>query len=461
MKKTFCILLFILAFFAANSAQAAAVFILNQDNEFVQQTPNNPTPAKIGTMYEGDLYTFRIASDRDWVLSSEPTGLSFSVNNGAFQPDMAAGNQGVTSVTVQANANIEQVYNIVLSIIIEGLEYNYILEVLKKPPFSGKFTCPSVSTEINPGTSISYPSAVKLSVTGNPVTLTQGQILGTADNGKVWIQYAGTGLTVTTGEVNVPVIVFAANDATLGAHLVSLDKVANVESGCEWPVLVKAEDCKFTLHCSQVLITPNQFLAATSVNASVKINYTLTGCSKYTFNAVTVKSTGVEGLTLTLYKQEVNSPSGSIVGVITGTPEDIGTATFNIPGYCSFSVKVEGPKDCGILKISCCMPCIKVCCTKSNVNKTVYLKYKLYSTQNKVILKWSGASNPVCGLYAEVPLQSLKPTKGCIYGNLTVNIKGKPTRSGCFKVPVKIENKTYYVSVLVAKNKCYYTVCKF
>ena len=446
MKNIFTLLLFSLFTFAGVQSAKAGVIVFNQDLEYIEQVANGPSQ-KIGQMYAGDTYTFYISASDAWQLEAIPPGLQISVNNEAYVTDYAYGPTGFSSVKLYADPTALGGYALVLTVIQEGVPYRYEMEVLKKADADGKFSCPTTTVEAAPGFSQLYTDVVELTVTGKPVLLTSGRVLGVADDGRIRVEYTGDPLVMTTGTKKIPVTVFVSSDANVGTYEVALDQVSNIDSGCTWKIVVAKQSCVFTLDCSNPTIDPNNFIQGVSASSLVIMNYTLAGCSSYTFDAVmNVPSQGVNGLTLNLNSKNITTPTGVVTGSITGIPTSAGTATFNIPNYCSFSVEVKakGAEFELICSDDLLTVCTKLSCGKpcTTFTELTGINYKLLSG-TKNIDRWVGPK--VTGLYAEVPKQTLKSPSG----RAQVYIKGKPTKTGIIKVPVTIEGKTCYISVNV------------
>lgn len=441
MKNILTLFLISMFAFVGVESAKAGIIVFNQDFEYVEQTPGEETPKQISAIYSGGAYTFYVSSTGAWELNTTPSGLSFSVNDGTYMPSYAEGGTGFSSVSVKADPSVQGPFKITLTIVQEGLKYNYELLVEPKPAADGKFSCPTSTAEIAPGSSMIYTDVVSLKVTGNPVLLTPGRILGLADEGRIKIDYAGQPLVVSAGEEKlIPVGITVAAGANPGTYNVPLDQISNVESGCTWTIVVAAQ-CNFTLNCSNPTISPNVFTQNTAASSSVSMDYTLSGCTSFSFPGVAnVASTGVEGLILNLNAQSISTPSGKITGTITGTPTTAGTATFNIPGYCSFNVEVKPGTpifevDCNS-DITICKP--TSCCTA--LSEYAAISYTLTSG-TKEIPRWVGSK--VYGIYAEVPAQTAKAPSGTIQ----VIIKGKPTKTGIIKLPVNIAGKVCYINV--------------
>ncbi|MDU1891552.1 MAG: hypothetical protein E6767_12765 [Dysgonomonas sp.] len=445
MKNIFTLLLFSLLTFVGVESVQAGIIVFNQDFEYIEQTPGGAAK-KIGTMYAGGTYTFYLSASDTWQLESIPSGISISVNNGDYQADYAYGPKGFCSIDLKASPTATGGYGIVLTVIEEGVPYDYEIEVRPKPDMDGKFSCPTTDVIATPGFSNKYTDVVSLAITGNPIALTPGKVLGLAADGKIRVEYSGNPMAFTTGVHKIPVTVFVGSDVAPGTYEVQLDQILNIESGCAWIIKVSEPVCVFTLNCCNPLITPSNFSQNVEALSDVSIDYTLSGCTSYVFDAITnIHSEGVNGLVLNLNSQNIITPTGKITGRITGKPTSSGTATFNIPNFCSFSVQVKPGENifdliCSDELLTVCRK--TVCCSVVSVTELTGINYTLTSG-TKYIPRWT--SNVMNGLYAEVPAQTIKSPSG----RIQVYIKGKPTKAGLVKIPVVIDGKTCYISVNV------------
>lgn len=448
MKNIFSILLLCFFSFIGVESAKAEIILFNQDFEYVEQIPGEQPAKLISSMYSGDTYTFYILSSGNWELETTPPGLSFSVNGGTFIPSFASGGQGYYEIAAYADPAVVGPFKVSISLIEDGIKYNYQLSVEKKAAADGKFSCPTTTVEATPGFSKLYSNVVSLTVTGKPVLLTSGRILGKSDDGTVTVSYTGDPLVVSSGTRYIPVTVSVASNAKEKRYDIKLDQVANIESACAWVINVtKPSVCNFALDCSNPVIYPTKFTENTAANATVSINYTLSGCTSYVFNAINnIRSQGVEGLILNLNYQSITTSSGRITGTITGTPTKAGTAIFNIPNFCSFAVTVSPAIPifglvCSNNTLTVCKP---VLCGAA-VNENSYIDYTL-STGTKTIPRW--VSSTISGLYVEVPAQVIKAPSG----RIQIYVKGKPNKVGIIRLPITIDGKTCYINVNVSQS---------
>ncbi|MBK5721734.1 hypothetical protein JGH11_12715, partial [Dysgonomonas sp. Marseille-P4677] len=441
------LLLGILSFVGIESAKAE-VILFNQNLEYIEQIPGDQPAKLISTIYSGDTYTFYILSSGNWVMETTPSGLSFSVNGGTFVPSYASGGQGYYEITAYADPAVVGPFKTTITLIENGVKYNYQLSVEKKPNADGKFSCPTTTVEATPGFSQLYPNVVSLTVTGKPILLTSGRLLGKSDDGKITVSYTGDPMAVSSGTKNIPVTVSVASDAKEGKYDIKLDQISNVEASCAWVINVtKPSTCNFALDCANPIINPAKFTQNAAANSTVSINYTLSGCTSYEFNAINnIASEGVEGLVLNLSYQKITSPSGKVTGTITGTPTTSGKATFKIPGFCSFTVTVDPAVQ--IFELICNNNTLTVCkpiLCGATISEASYIDYTL-NYGSKSISRW--VSSTISGIYVEVPAQTIKAPSGSIQ----IYVKGKPTKVGTIRLPITIDGKTCYINVNVAKS---------
>lgn len=422
----------------------SAVVVLDQNYQYIEQTAGNVVPAEIATIYAGDAYIFYISSDYGWLLTNNPTGLKYSVNGGTLTQNVAVGTAGMASVVVQSDPDISENFIMTLNVLQNGELYTYQLKVLPSRTVNGTFACPKTEVNVTPGFEQTYTNVVGLSVVGNPVTLTNGQLLGTSPDGKVTVVYSGETLTLNSGYKQIPVTVKVAVDAAVGTYNIDLDQVIGVDSGCSWTINVTAPVCVFTLDCTNPTISPNDFTQGVSADSDVSINYTLTGCTTFNFEAISINSTNVNGLVLDLNAQTITSASGTITGSITGTPTSSGTATFDIPGYCSICVTVKAPAT-GVFDVICSDYGNVAAYLRKTLNMPMETSYTLTSG-TKEISAWTGTA--VNGVYVYVPAQTVSAPSGVI----EFYLKGTPTKIGTITLPININGTLCYVKVVINKS---------
>jgi hypothetical protein len=196
-----------------------------------------------------------------------------------------------------------------------------------------------------------------------------------------------------------------------------------------------------SINTSGAIHSGSLYSGASASNVSTTLNYTY-GNSQ-TYQAQSVSSTGVTGLTATLAAGTLNSGSGSIILTITGTPTATGTAsfTFNIGGKTfTFTINVAAPI---VVDANTAVKNGVLYSGSAASNVSTIFNYTNGNGQN--YSAQSVSSSGITGLTATINAGTLNNGNGTI----TVFITGTPSATGTASFTITIGGKTITFTITV------------
>ena len=195
---------------------------------------------------------------------------------------------------------------------------------------------------------------------------------------------------------------------------------------CSFSVNVTGQPVVVALTNCAVASTGGNFTQGQAASGTQTVAYS--GGNGLSYNAISVASSGISGLTATLPAGTLANGTGNFVFTITGTPTSSGTATFNLSLFgatCSFTRTVNAPTANAVL--NCGTATFSPTTITRNVayNGTITVPYTGGNSQSYS----AGApisSTGVTGLTATLQAGTLTASTG----NLSYTVTGTPTNSG-------------------------------
>ena len=182
-----------------------------------------------------------------------------------------------------------------------------------------------------------------------------------------------------------------------------------------------------TLECASITVNGN--LVAGIVASGVTVTLPYTGGNSGNYNGQIVSSTGVTGLTATLFGGTLANGVGTVIYTITGTPGSAGTATFsaNLGGQtCSFDVTVT-PGGSVVSSLDCANAVLTGTLTANTNASGVFVTVPYTGGNGNVYNPQVIPSTGVTGLTAFLNSGTLTNGAG---GTVVLSISGTPATSG-------------------------------
>jgi uncharacterized protein (TIGR02145 family) len=199
-----------------------------------------------------------------------------------------------------------------------------------------------------------------------------------------------------------------------------------------------------TLDCAGAVTTGSVTQNSAASGVSTQISYT--GGNGMSYASQSVSSTGVTGLTATLFAGTLANGNGSVTYQITGTPSSSGTASFPITlggQSCTFTVPVNAGAVVFVLK---CAESVVSGSLSSNVPASgVSVQVPYTGGNGGSYTSQSVSSTGVTGLTATLSSGTLANGSG----NVTYTITGTPSSSGTASFPITLGGQSCSFTVTV------------
>ncbi|APD06475.1 chitinase [Flavobacteriaceae bacterium UJ101] len=203
-----------------------------------------------------------------------------------------------------------------------------------------------------------------------------------------------------------------------------------------------------TLNCSGRTTTGT--LTESTTASSVSFNIPYTGGNGGAYNAQTIKSTGVTGLTASLTAGNIKSGNGSLTFTISGTPSASGNASFAISvggKNCTVTIPVN-QLTASVTNLNCSSRTLTGSLTEGTSSSGVSFKVPYVGGNGGTYNAQTISSTEVTGLTASLTAGNVNSGNG----NLTFTISGTPSGSGNANFKINIGGKSCSVSIPVTSS---------
>jgi hypothetical protein len=202
-----------------------------------------------------------------------------------------------------------------------------------------------------------------------------------------------------------------------------------------------------TLECGN--ITVNGSLIAGTAASSVTVTLPYTGGNAGNYSGQILSSTGVTGLTATLFGGVLDNGAGTVLYTITGTPNSAGTASFSASlggQICTFDVTVVsgGPQ---VSTLNCAGAALTGTLTSNTTANGVFVTIGYTGGNGNVYNPQLIQSTGVTGLTAFLNSGTLTNGAG---GTIVFSITGTPANTGVATFPLTFGGQSCNFSVNIA-----------